>query len=167
MSEEVKTLPPRFKLVALEQTEFWKQDIIKITGRAMGVYLYDETLTVNCCEITPSYELHFLYNQFENYVGEDDKEAMEALRKVADCDYSELERESGGENVEYHQTRSIDSQPAHRVSEVNQKWVDGIVAGYDQPLSMDDYNKIVEEVREYYICNPEELRFDAPALKFG
>lgn len=47
-----------FKLVSLDETHCWDNGIVARAGRVFGVYLFDANRQVNCCEITPSYELH-------------------------------------------------------------------------------------------------------------
>lgn len=49
------------KVVLLDETRYWSKDIASAAGKLFGVYLYDASLGVRVCELTPSHELWFLY----------------------------------------------------------------------------------------------------------
>ena len=59
-----RRLTPDFWLVAMEETANWEKHITEQAGRIFAVYLFDRRRRVHCCELTPSYELHWLYDTF-------------------------------------------------------------------------------------------------------
>jgi hypothetical protein len=55
------TITPKFKVCRIDETKNWREDIQKLAGGTIyGTYFYDASRQTFCCEITPSYELHFL-----------------------------------------------------------------------------------------------------------
>jgi hypothetical protein len=75
-----KTRKPRiathFKLVSIDETQYWSDEIVKEAGKIEQVYLFDESTCVNLCEITPSFRLIPLYFITENRVSDDTHESM-------------------------------------------------------------------------------------------
>jgi len=58
-------LAPKFMAIAMNETDSWNENAegyaraIALSGGAIfATYFYDARSPVNCCEITPSYELH-------------------------------------------------------------------------------------------------------------
>lgn len=49
------------KAIVLDETRYWRDDITARAGKIYQTYLFDASLGVHCCEITPSYELWPLY----------------------------------------------------------------------------------------------------------
>ena len=58
---------PRIYGVVLDETEYWNEDIIQKADKIFGVYLYNPKEITHCCEITPSYELHFMGSFAQEY----------------------------------------------------------------------------------------------------
>lgn len=57
------TIKTNFKLVCIDETQYWSDDIVKAAGGAIFcTYLFDALRPVHCCEITASYELYPLYS---------------------------------------------------------------------------------------------------------
>lgn len=50
-----------FKIVVLDETEYWCESIKQKAGKIYAAYLFDANRPVNCCELRPSYELYPLY----------------------------------------------------------------------------------------------------------
>ena len=73
----------QMRLLKVDETEHWHGPIAKQCKRIFGVYLYNPDRTVNCCEITPSFECYFVESQYE----------------YADDDCSEEEREQINEEI--------------------------------------------------------------------
>jgi hypothetical protein len=59
---EAQKILPHFKIVVLDETEYWREEIVAKAGKIYGAYLFDANRHVNCCELTPSYELYPLYS---------------------------------------------------------------------------------------------------------
>lgn len=126
MEEETK-LAPDFRLVAIDETRYWSEEITKHTGRIAAVYLINFAEVTHCCEITPSYWAEFVCNIFENYFREPDgynsgtpvwdddafdddpelKARSEAI-EAASGPYGQLEYENGGEPGSYYHCHGID-----------------------------------------------------------
>lgn len=56
-----KRITSRFKIVVVDETYGWRDDIVAQTGKIETVYLYDERVETFLCEMTPSYRLIPLY----------------------------------------------------------------------------------------------------------
>lgn len=54
-------IKPHFRIVVLNETRHWNEEMQKKAGVIFRAFLYDATRVVHCCEITPSYELFPLY----------------------------------------------------------------------------------------------------------
>lgn len=61
----------KLKVVEIDETQYWSDDIVAKAGKLFGVYLYDERVEVFMAELTPSYCLTFLYTNTENHVDDD------------------------------------------------------------------------------------------------
>jgi hypothetical protein len=113
-----------FKIVVIDETHHWIDDIQKRAGAVWHAYLFDSLRHVHCCEITPSYELWPIYatawNRTEN--DELDEELEEIIRLNTSGD------------VEYHHVGRIDALPAERF--------------YDYGAETHDDDETWEEVRE-------------------
>lgn len=113
-----------FKVVVIDETEYWSDEVQKRAGAVWVAYMFDSLRHVYACELTPSYELWPLYatawNRTENE--ELDEELEETLRLHMTHD------------VEYHHVRRIDALPAARV--------------YDYGEETHDEDETWEEVRE-------------------
>lgn len=46
-----------FKVVLIDETEYWHEDIAKKAKKIWKVYFYDASEQTHCCELTPSYWL--------------------------------------------------------------------------------------------------------------
>lgn len=66
----------RFNWIALDETEYWyfSRDDFTLPDRVYGVYIYDPEKHVHCCELTPSYELLWVYNTYICFDQRNDEE---------------------------------------------------------------------------------------------
>lgn len=121
-------LAPDFRLVAIDETRNWAEDITQHTGRIAGVYLINFAEVTHCCEITPSYWAEFVCNIFEHDFREPDgydsgkpiwddsafegdpeyKTRSEAIEAAKREPYISLQYENGGEDGSYFHCHSID-----------------------------------------------------------
>jgi len=55
----------RFKAVKINETQHWNEKFRKDYGikALFGVYVFDSESHTHCCELTPSYEMHFVHTQ--------------------------------------------------------------------------------------------------------
>mgnify|MGYP000874415946 CR=1 FL=1 len=71
-----KRITSRFKIVVVDETYGWRDDIVAQTGKIETVYLYDERVETFLCEMTPSYRLIPLYYLTEKQISDDLDEIM-------------------------------------------------------------------------------------------
>jgi len=93
---------PKFALVKLDETAHWSADVQEKVGRIFGVYLVDLNSATHCCEITPSYELHFVESQWTNEIPEDESERFHDLIE---------ENDSPRNEIKYMHCHSVDAFP--------------------------------------------------------
>ena len=111
--------------------------------RTWATYIYDQGVHVNCCELTPSYELHLVnygYYYAEGFVPTDEEvEAINAAMNEAMDDASDM--------VIYIHCRNLDNLPEVLDNGLRVKYHHG---------SVDEDNEAdaVEKLREYYCGNP-------------
>lgn len=134
----------RLKLVILDQTQNWRDDIVALAGgQIFQTYLFDADEQTYCCELTPSYELHPLYSTPVKYIKDDvAREALFDDLMMGDCQ---------DEPVEYHQCQWIDKLPAERFYECDMTSIDAERADY--PSEKEWHDAVMEEYREYYNAN--------------
>ena len=65
-----------FRLLAIEETRNWREDIAVACGKIFGVYLYNKNEHSYCCELTPSYTLIPLYSYAENEITDEIAEEL-------------------------------------------------------------------------------------------
>ncbi len=80
----------KLKIVNLNDGDGWREDILKrAKGRILGKYAFCPDEVTHCCEITPSYELHFIEYFPENPEADGDEENMEEIEEGANLTMSE------------------------------------------------------------------------------
>lgn len=137
-----------FCVVALDETADWNQDleIWQYADKIFSVYLFDRNSTTNCCELTPSYELRFLYysvqwkNSFD--LNEDKREE---LLSVVD------EAEGEAELVIYVHCNQIESLANTKFSDTG---TPRLIPVNESPWTTDEeYNELVEDWWQEVKCN--------------
>lgn len=78
----LRQVTPAVHIVLIDETENWCDEVRAKARRLFGVYLFDKRRHVHACEMTPSYELHFLRtiwtNEFpDTHEGEQGTDALE------------------------------------------------------------------------------------------
>lgn len=96
-------ISPRYFVVKLIETDKWAPEIATKARCIFGVYLFDANRHVHCCEITPSYECHFVESQWDN----PDLSARDADWLNVDI----TEADTVTEPVRYFHCRQIDALP--------------------------------------------------------
>ena len=66
----------KLRIVALDETPYWAEDIVAKAGKIQRVYLYDAAVQVHMAEITPSCCLTPLYFITEKEIDDDTHEEM-------------------------------------------------------------------------------------------
>jgi hypothetical protein len=86
------TVPPDFRVIAVEETRNWDPKIIEHTGRMAGIYLVNFAEIVHICDFTGSYYAKFICNISENYVrepdGYDERQAQSGMKELS-CEWAD------------------------------------------------------------------------------
>ncbi len=128
---EVQSRLPRFRIVLMDETEGWTDAALKAqAGKIWAAYLYDENRQVRIADISPSYEMHYLYCTAENPLPEDMAEIL-------------VTHGDGGQDVSYNYCRQIDGIA----------WDRKQACGKSADPTADDYAALVEAEIEHYKCN--------------
>jgi len=125
-----EVLKTDFRVVAIDETRHWSKEIQEACGTIETVYLYDSSVRVNCCELTPSYALTPLYFNTENEISDEMHEKL----------HNELSDE-----ISYFHCRVIDELE----SETTENNIDF------ESSESEEYVEHFEEMREY--CNGNHL----------
>jgi hypothetical protein len=71
LEEKRKVKTVKLRLILLDETKGWREDIQKACGKIFTPYMYDENQTVNLCELAPSYTLYPLPSFAENEISDE------------------------------------------------------------------------------------------------
>lgn len=126
-------IKPHFKVVAINETSDWRDDFIVKCGRLYGLYLFDVNRHVHCCELTPSYELHFIETVAEKEIDD----YTDALLREANA---QCQRD-----VEYYHCNVIDRM--HESSFVH-------VYPSDK-VEYESYEALLQDMLEFVHCNQQ------------
>lgn len=107
-NEKQSTVLPHFKIVVMDETEYWSADFKERAGKIFRAYLFDSTRHVHCCEVTPSYELYPLYST--PLKGDDDEGNFSAEINT--------EEAKNGFDVRYYHVRVIDGMPEDHIHDL-------------------------------------------------
>lgn len=124
-------LLPRFRIVLIDNTEHWTDEALRAkAGKIWDAYLYDENRATHLAELTPSYELTYLYCTAENQLPEDMEEVL-------------LLNGSGDSPVIYMHCAQVDAI----------SWDRKVACGEPSDPGADCYESLLEGEREYYCAN--------------
>lgn len=131
-------------VVAIDETEHWSDEIkekIGTDGKIYAYYLYDASRATHLAEITPSYELRWLYNRVvsENELTEDE--------------YDDIERNNGGSEEEDKYVHTNSSMLDKKRPYEHGSERDIIDACSDE----DEYNDYIEKAIDTLRGNPIEI----------
>lgn len=130
-----KTLPD-FRLVVIDETKNWAdEDLVSRAGKIWGAYLYDANRTVHLAEITPSYELHYLYSTAEG--------------DLPDGDLDTLAIHGAPAGAYYMHCRGIDQMD----------WSCKHACGAPIDAGVESYQELIDAEVEYYSSN---VKLDCP-----
>lgn len=128
---------PHWKVWAREETHFWIDQIQERAGRLFGLYLFDANRQVHCCELTPSYEMHFVETVYAKH--DDDERVDEKLaEEIREANWVE-------EDVRYFHCHSVNRDPPGRFYDFGPE-DPGIAAKVD-------YDDLLEGMLEHVRCN--------------
>ena len=71
-----KRIYSKLKLVVIDQTEAWSDEIVKKAGKLSAVCLYDERVETHLMDLSPSYHLTPLYTITENQLDDETHEEI-------------------------------------------------------------------------------------------
>jgi hypothetical protein len=130
---EVAMIDTHFKLVKIDETQYWSDEIKERVGKLYGVYLIDTNAHTYCCEVTPSYCAYFLYTTYDDPDDMDDLEAEAFDEMIRHADFNAAD-------VSYFHVYSV-KEFAYDFGEES----------HDE----DDYKTVLDDVLEY--CNANWL----------
>lgn len=136
MQKPNKFVMPQFRLVEIETTEHWSDDV-QARGRVFEVYLVNMKRHVYLCEITPSLEMTYLYST-TTAKSKADRDAFQDL-----IDREEMACHRDAASYLHVGTKFNRVAVAHMDDSEKRE----LKAGEIQ------YDDLVEEMREYYISN--------------
>lgn len=128
---EIKGRLPQFRILLKDETDGWTDQALKDkAGRIWTAYLYDETRKVHIADVSPSYEMHYLYCTAENKLPDDLEELL-------------VTHGDGGESIHYEYCRGVDAAPEKYKQD----------CGGPSDPGADGYSALVESEVEYYRSN--------------
>jgi hypothetical protein len=65
-------IAPRYRVIAIDETQHWNHKITAITGRIAGVYIVNFAEMTHICSLRGSYWAEFVCNITEHYIREPD-----------------------------------------------------------------------------------------------
>lgn len=143
---DTKTIKPHICVVKIDETADWESggllDTLDGECKMFGVYIYDANRHVHCCELTPSYELHFLETQPSN-PPENEWDYDKFMDEINSAD-------AGGEDVRYMHVSSVDRMP--EVPENGALQAGRFVLSSQEPWG-ETSDEAIEEALEWARCN--------------
>ena len=127
---------PDFRVVKLDDTKYWHEDIVALAGRIWSVYLVDVSTYVYCCELTPSYCLEFIGSTWERSP-EDSSEAEKLWEQINEVDID-------SSDVAYVNVGDLSLDDAERMGPDEKEWKEA-VEEHDG-----DQDRAAEALREEY-----------------
>lgn len=131
-------IKPDICVLKIDETEYWHDDtLLEKTGRIFGVYVFDKTLHVHCCELTPSYELHRVESQTE--------------KSLEDKDYDDFVYHDRGGDVIYIHCYTIDGFKNIEKDKLPKEKAGIVCCGHSEIAETSD--EAIEEMIEYIQSN--------------
>ena len=124
--ETTDILKSDIRVVAIDEN-YWTEEIAKACGNIQCVYIYDASVQIRLCEVTPSYELIPLYYITENEISDELHSQM--MNEDMDVMY-----------VHCYQVDKMESISANNDIEF-------------ESSDSEEYKEHFEEVKEYVNCN--------------
>lgn len=152
--EPEKPWTPHFKLVALDETEYWSDSVFKDFPEIKaiyGIYIFDETLGVHMAELTPSHELWFV-NHYITYTDEFEEKFHDSNEEVSD--------EAKERMIQIEDFIRDNADYSERVTYMHASDISGMGSEYIQDIGEgvsteeDDYESQMEDAIEHENGNP-------------
>lgn len=139
-----KQVIPAVHIILIEETNSWCEEIREKAGRLFGVYLFDKRRHIHACELTPSYELHFL-KTISNYSGKfSNAEEEEIERDNLEMEIMDGNRET--QDIQYYHVSDIDHRPTISLSKWSEKEYKISQEDYDNPDDL--HSAIMDAMRD-------------------
>ena len=139
MEKYKEVIPQELRVVALDETGDWTEEVRTLAGTIYGIYLYDSTEVTHLCEVTPSYHLRRVATEYSNFLAEKDREAMDGY--IWDCMRDDQDM--------YLHCSDVDKLPFETIS------MEGEYSDYaDQHEPAEAYERFIEEGIDRYNSNP-------------
>ena len=132
-----KAKTAKLRLVAIDETEHWREDIVAACKKIKAVYMYDENQHTHLCEAAPSHYLIHLYN-----FADTDEE-------ISDEMYDNIYDGNGDEDNIYVHVSDIENMKTEKASFSHH--LDGGLRYYAS--NGKKYQEIIEAAREYFLGN--------------
>ncbi len=151
MAEQL--IAPDFWIVALDETEYWSDEIKAVVESVYGLYLYDTKRVVHAASLQGSYELWSIGVDVEFKEGLTDEE-REVWRGIIDEGWYQVSQE-----MAYYAAPGIDSVSSDYKVRIGDAGLTGeLGVEYDD---YDDYEELyeekIEELLDYYQGDPPSL----------
>jgi hypothetical protein len=131
----------KIKIVLLDETEYWRKDIVSAAKKIFGVYYFDPNSVTHCCELTPSYELHFLQSVPQLLPDTTDLKE-ELFDNIEEGDWN------GRDAVSYFHCSNIDKLPELKRGTLQP----GV---YEKDIEVEEDEDFHDIVREAWNANPD------------
>jgi len=129
---------PEFKVVCLEETQHYTdKDLVSKCGKIRAVFVYDKSRVTHCCEVTPSYELHYIGSSPDEVI---DDEAYELLQEA------NIHQEA----IQYVHCATVDAIPELHHVPFSEDWE----PGEEEYATEEAYRELFEEVIGDERANP-------------
>lgn len=152
--EPEKPHTPHFKLVALDETEYWSDSVFKDFPEIKaiyGIYIFDETLGVHMAELTPSHELWFVDHYItytddfmDKFRDSDENVSEEAKERMIEIEDYIRDNADYSERVTYKHASAIRGMGAEYIQDI----------GEGVSTEEDDYESQMEDAIEHENGNP-------------
>lgn len=129
----------KVRVLVLDETKNWCEDIVHRANRMFGIYLYDPDKQTHCCEFSPSYELTAV-GSVPAKTPEDDDSREAFLDEIMDGD-------SQCEPIDYIHCNDIDQMPEIKAGELK-------AGTYPLTHLNSDEWEDMDEAEEYWRGNP-------------
>lgn len=135
---------PDFRILKVDETYHWREDIRQAAGTILSVYLVDVSSRTYCCEPTPSYELELV-----GYTWTRIQEEESAQEQLSEDINRAFQQES--EVIHYRHCSSIQEENLEVLKLDPAHWAD-LVEGHegDQDRACAELR---EELLEYLVAN--------------
>lgn len=129
------TIKPDYRLIKISDHKHWREDVQSATKDIWTVYAFDVNTHVHCCELTPSYELHFIAQDYQE-IDDLTEEQREDLNEKILSGYEE--------DVCYMHVRDVERMMSQQPKLTRTVEVDDV----DDDADSDNVLRAMDDIRE-------------------